>query len=63
MDAQGRTVKQQSLTLAPAEFRDRRVDYRLTLPLEQLAPGEYLLTIEATTAGRTVRREVRFAVE
>jgi VWFA-related protein len=37
-------------------------DYRLELPLERLASGEYLLTIDAAQGERVARRGVRFAV-
>jgi mRNA-degrading endonuclease toxin of MazEF toxin-antitoxin module len=51
-------------TLERDEFStERAADYQLALPLERLAPGEYLLTIDATlgTSG-TSRRDVRFSV-
>jgi hypothetical protein len=51
-------------TLERDEFStERAADYQLALPLERLAPGEYLLTIDATlgTSG-TSRRNVRFSV-
>ncbi len=39
------------------------VDYRMGLPIASLAPGPYLLTIEATRTGTApARRDVRFAV-
>jgi len=41
---------------------NRSADYRLDLPLERLAPGEYLLTIDASQGQRTVRRGLRFTV-
>ena len=37
-------------------------DYRLALPLEALAPGPYLLTIEVGPGPQTIRRDVRFSV-
>jgi hypothetical protein len=43
--------------------RDRQADYSLRLPLSSLKPGEYWLSIEATAAKRTVRRDVRFTVQ
>jgi VWFA-related protein len=40
----------------------RSAAYQLDLPLARLAPGEYLLTVEAKRGARTVRRDVRFIV-
>jgi hypothetical protein len=52
------------LTLDSAAFGDlRQADYRLELPLDRLAPGEHLLTIEATVGEVSVRRDVRFAIQ
>jgi hypothetical protein len=41
---------------------DRGADCRMRIPLAQLEPGEYLLSIEAAVADRRVTREVRFTV-
>jgi hypothetical protein len=44
-------------------FADRSVDYRLRLPLDLLASGRYLLTIEARLADRSSpNRDVPFSV-
>jgi VWFA-related protein len=40
----------------------RSADYRCELPLVSLAPGPYLMTIEAALGGTTTRRDVRFEV-
>lgn len=40
----------------------RAVDHRFNLPLADLPPGPYLLTIEATTGKASARRDVRFVV-
>lgn len=40
----------------------RAADERFALPLAQLAPGEYLLTFEATMGKAVARRDVRFSV-
>jgi VWFA-related protein len=37
-------------------------DYQMDLPIDGLAPGEYLLTIEAARDGATLERAVRFTV-
>lgn len=48
-------------------FQNRRPqtgsDYALELPLEQLTPGEYLLTIEATAGKAKTSRNVRFTIQ
>lgn len=50
-------------TLEPAAFGDKRqADYRIELPLGQLAPGEHLLTVEAMMGETSVRRNIRFSV-
>ena len=40
----------------------RGADYRLDLPLNTLAPGQYLLTFDTTMGKTAAHREVRFAV-
>jgi hypothetical protein len=37
-------------------------DYRLNLPVERLASGEYLLTIDAAQGERVARRGLRFTI-
>lgn len=37
-------------------------DYQMDLPIDELALGEYLLTMEASREGTTVQRAVRFTV-
>jgi hypothetical protein len=50
--------------LAPAIFPEKRsADYQIDLPLARLAPGEYLLTINATLGKHEAKRDVRFAVK
>jgi VWFA-related protein len=50
-------------TLAAAEFGDTRsTELKLDVPLQRLAPGEYLLTLDATSGKRAARRDVRFTV-
>ena len=41
----------------------RTADVKYQVPLKTLAPGNYLLTIEATLGATTVRRDVRFRVK
>jgi VWFA-related protein len=37
-------------------------DYQVDLPIDELTPGEYLLTMEAAREGATVQRAIRFTV-
>jgi hypothetical protein len=64
MDAASRTVFDQGTALQAADFvTGRAAELRIDLPVPQLAPGQYLLTIDATRgATEAVRRDVRFAV-
>jgi VWFA-related protein len=50
-------------TLAAGEFGDARsTDLKLDVPLQRLAAGEYLLTLDVTSGTRVARRDVRFTV-
>jgi hypothetical protein len=61
VDGGGTTVFDTMETLGADRFAaDRAADYRLELPLQRLAPGPHLLTIEAKAGKATVRRDVRF---
>jgi hypothetical protein len=61
VDANGTQVFEEARTLDAVQFAPTRsADYRLELPVRDLAAGAYLLTIEATAAGQVARREVRF---
>jgi VWFA-related protein len=64
VDATSKTVFDNTVTLQVADLaRDLGAEVRLDLPLDRATPGQYLLTIEATRAGReTARRDVRFSV-
>jgi len=49
--------------LPPERFgQARAADIGFPLPLSRLQPGPYLVTIEVSRGGRTVRREVIFEV-
>jgi hypothetical protein len=48
--------------LEAGQFTGRTAAYVYDLPIATLAPGEYLLTIEATLGARSVRRTSRFTV-
>lgn len=63
LDAQNAAVLDADRTLAAALFEGRRAaDYYLDLPVANLKPGPYLLTLEATMGMRRERRDVRFTV-
>lgn len=56
-------VLETTTDLEAARFSTQReADHRLSLPLDRMTPGEYLLTIEGAAADKTVRQEVRFGV-
>jgi VWFA-related protein len=60
-DPQGNAVRNQTATLTPAEFTGHRTaNTRLALPLRELPPGPYLLTLQATLGERRTERLVRF---
>ena len=63
-DSRGREIGQASRTIEALRFQQgRTADYSFGLPLNTLEPDEYLLTIEASTAGRVVARAVRFRIK
>ena len=63
-DASGEGIIQGTETIPPSQFEEssRSTEWRFALPLGRLAPGEYLLTVEAELDDRRVTRLVRFAV-
>ena len=63
-DARDAAVFASQLSLDPARFdAGRAADFSLTLPAATLAPGPYLLTIEAAVDEKTtVKRDVRFTI-
>jgi VWFA-related protein len=64
LDASGAVAVSQSTSLVISAFRaGTGVEHRYELPLKTLAPGEYLLRFAATSEGRHVTREVRFALK
>jgi hypothetical protein len=63
-DAHGTAVRNQNGALAAAEFASNRTaNARLQLPLRELPPGEYLLTLEAALGERRADRVVRFEMK
>jgi len=49
--------------LAASSFSDGAAEYFMELPLAQLTPGQYLMTIEASAADKRLTRDVRFSVK
>ncbi len=63
VDGQDRTAYTIQTTLEPAAFAGQRhADYRLDLPLDRLAAGEYLLLLDASAGKTAARRDLRFTV-
>jgi len=64
-DRADRNVYERSVTLPPTAFATaaRVAESGLTLPLAELAPGPYLLSIEASDGMTRTVRHVRFAIE
>jgi len=62
LDARGGAARDQSLVFSEKEFRARRADCRINLPVDRLPAGEYLLEIGAAAGGETTARKLRFAV-
>jgi hypothetical protein len=62
-DTHDAVVRRVVAALDAAVFEPARfADYRVPLSLAELKPGAYLLTLEASAGGRTIRRDVRFEV-
>lgn len=63
-DANGREVTSERASLGAERFTGphRSADFSYQLPLQRIRPGAHLLTIEATAAGATARRDIRFSV-
>ncbi|CAN5726122.1 hypothetical protein BH24ACI5_BH24ACI5_16230 [soil metagenome] len=62
-DEHDRTVSSAKSTLPPEEFdASRAIDHRFEVPVEDLAPGAYLLRFEASAGKETASRDVRFVV-
>jgi hypothetical protein len=59
-DASGAIVHRADQIVRADAFRDGAAEFRAALPLGDLAPGQHLLTIEATAGDSKVTREIRF---
>ena len=63
-NSRNQTVANDSASLTAEQFAGGRGgDYRISLPVAQLASGDYLFVIEATEGKYSARRGVRFTVE
>jgi VWFA-related protein len=64
VDARGSVVATETRTLDPGQFAsDRTADYYVTVPPATLAPGDYLLSVEATMGTRVAGRAMRFGIK
>jgi hypothetical protein len=64
VDVQDRALRDQSSTLGPAAFASNRTaNATIAVPLAGLAPGPYLLKLDATAGEKSAGRVVRFSVE
>ena len=64
IDAKDATVIDALETLGLDQFaKGRAADVQRAVPLDRLAPGEYLLSFEAKRGEAAARRDVRFAVQ
>jgi VWFA-related protein len=61
-DTADRVVFDNVTELGAERFTTQGADYRLEIPVERLASGEFLLTIEAAQGERVARRGLRFTV-
>lgn len=63
LDARGAVATDQSLAFGAGDFQARWAGYRIRLPVDRLAPGDYLAEIAATDGETTATRKLRFAVK
>lgn len=61
-DAMGAVLLSRSQAIAPTAFAKGEADHRFEVPLNDLAPGLYLLRFVATAGATSAQREVRFSV-
>jgi VWFA-related protein len=63
IDANERTVLDESRAAAAGDFKAGSMDLLIPLPLERFPLGEHLLVIELTAGGRTATRSMRLTVK
>jgi VWFA-related protein len=63
-DARDSVVSRTRESLAPDRFAGdhRGADYGFEVPLSRLQPGRYLLTVEVSRGGRSVKRDIPFDI-
>jgi VWFA-related protein len=61
-DGTDKVVVRSSEVLPPERFATRQADVRFSVPLDTLAAGEYLITVEGQLGAKTIRRDIRFHV-
>jgi hypothetical protein len=63
IDTSDRSIANDAVSLTADRFKvNRSADYRIALPIDQLKPGEYLLTIDAAQGRHRAGRVLRFRV-
>jgi VWFA-related protein len=62
LDATGTAVRDESVPYGADTFAERRKNCAITLPLADVARGEYFLQLDATAGSDTAGRALRFAV-
>jgi hypothetical protein len=62
LDEHDQKVFGQESPLDAAPSKGSGVDHQVDLPLPQLRPGQYVLTVEASSGSAHVRRDARFSV-
>ena len=62
-DGGGKIADRTASSLGPERFATRQADCSFTVPVANLTPGEYLLTVEAAQGAKTVTRRLRFSVK
>lgn len=63
LDAAGRAVHDQALTIVEHDFARRRAACQVAVPLDSLAAGSYLLRVDAAAGRATASRAVPFTIE
>jgi len=63
VDAEGTTVRDQSLPFTETMFTNRRTECLLAIPVANLPAGEYVLRLDASADRQQAGRALRFAVE
>ena len=62
-DVRDATPRNQTGSLAPAEFANHRTaNVRMPLPTNELPPGQYLLSFEASAGDLRTERQLRFEI-